>query len=385
MKQFSLTIFILLTAVTAAAQRNPVEGYIITNQNDTIQGVIDYRTTAENCVSCFFKTAGEADFRQYLPGDIKGYRFASDGVYYISRTITIENKPLHSFVEFLIQGGVSLMHYVSVGRYDYYIFIGEDGKEVVVKDDQYKSNSEKAPYLFKERLKQRRELFPIFEKSTDMLDQLCKMPYKSENLTNLVHKYDETFCSDQVCVRYEYDRKKSKNFETRVFLEGGWFDCDYIKGPDFALDDEQTTWRCYDHSAQGLRLGVGLQMHSSRSFPALYYNVKFSLGYADLSGTEETITSIRTKREPWTNELWLAEFSLGAEWHPFYRQTSSPYLALGVNSVLLDFNGMYAGVGYQFPVGKHQVRLSASYTYSFFKNSFTYCRNHFDALVAFVF
>ena len=63
-------MFFSLTCMFSFGQRNPVDGYIITNQNDTIHGTIDYLTAAENCVSCHFKAKGQEAFKEYKPAQL---------------------------------------------------------------------------------------------------------------------------------------------------------------------------------------------------------------------------------------------------------------------------------------------------------------------------
>lgn len=73
-----------------SAQVNPQQGYIITNENDTVRGTIDYLTDASNAKICSFRKDGETAFKTYRPTDIKGYRLNGDGVYYVSRLFTSE-------------------------------------------------------------------------------------------------------------------------------------------------------------------------------------------------------------------------------------------------------------------------------------------------------
>lgn len=384
MKQILLTLLFLLTVASASAQTNPVDGYIITNQNDTVYGTIDYLQTSENCRICHFQATGDSVFKVYYPADIKGFRFNSDGVYYISRTITVKGSTQQVFVEYLIQGGVSLMHYATK-KDDYYILIGEDGQEVVLQDDLYNPKDDNAPYRLKERLKQRRVLYSLFEKSPETLDKLNTTPYKSEALSNLVHQYDENFCNDQVCIRYEYDKGKSRNFETRIFVEAGMFFCDYVDYDTGAIPSSNSInvpqKSYYDHSVVGPRVGVGALLHSNRHLPAFYYNIKFGLGYGRMDNVYDS-------RDVWSNNLWLIEVSLGAEYHFFQKKKSTPWLALGINSVLSHFNGVYGGLGYEFPMGKHKVRVSATYTYTlplFGDSRDVYRRDHFDATIGLLF
>jgi len=47
-KQLSFLLLFLLSLTTTFAQVNPQRGYVITNQNDTISGTIDYLSDAKN-------------------------------------------------------------------------------------------------------------------------------------------------------------------------------------------------------------------------------------------------------------------------------------------------------------------------------------------------
>ncbi|MBO4802263.1 MAG: hypothetical protein J5545_10425 [Bacteroidaceae bacterium] len=376
MKQIIITFLMLLTVVGAAAQRNPVEGYIITNQNDTVHGTIDYQSTSELCRICLFMAPGDSTFKALLPTDIRGFRLLSDGVYYVSRTMTIQDKQQEVFAEFLIQGGVSLLHYTSAKKDDYYLFIGEDGQEVILQDDSYDPLSLDAPTQLKQRLNQRRELFTIFGKSTETLDKLVKTPYKANELTKLVHQYDEAYCDEQNCILFEYDRKKSRNLEVKLFLEAGESVTDYINGVDY--NDKR-----YGNSIWGPHGGLGLQFHSPRRLPALYGNVKFALTYGKMTGV--TDPDYQGNQDVWSDDFYLLELSFGAEYHVLYKKKHTPFIEAGVNTIMMDFNGLYGGAGYEFSLGKHKLRIGGRYTNSFFKNNDTYRRNHFDAVLSFVF
>ena len=114
------------------AQVNPQKGYIITNDNDTVYGTIDYLTDARNVKACLFKKNGEQEYKSLSPSDIKGYRLAGDGIYYVSRRFTVDEKEELLFAEFLLHGGVSLYRYFY--DYDnYFGFVDSDGKEVIIR------------------------------------------------------------------------------------------------------------------------------------------------------------------------------------------------------------------------------------------------------------
>ena len=132
-------IFFLLSLAAMpmqlSAQVNPQKGYIITNGNDTIYGTIDYLTDARNVKECLFQKKGENEYKSLSPTDIKGYRLADDGIFYVSRLFNDGERQELLFAEFLLQGGVSLYRYYH-DDCNYFGFVDSDGREVVIRDDQ---------------------------------------------------------------------------------------------------------------------------------------------------------------------------------------------------------------------------------------------------------
>ena len=91
MKKAILFLLLLATMpMQTTAQVNPQKGYVITNGNDTVHGTIDYLTDARNAKECLFQRRGEDAYKSLSPADIKGYRLADDGIYYVSRMFYAE-------------------------------------------------------------------------------------------------------------------------------------------------------------------------------------------------------------------------------------------------------------------------------------------------------
>ena len=78
---------------------------------------------------------GEREYKSLSPTDIKGYRLAGDGIYYVSRMFNDGERPELLFAEFLLQGGVSLYRYYH-DDCNYFGFVDSDGREVVIRDDK---------------------------------------------------------------------------------------------------------------------------------------------------------------------------------------------------------------------------------------------------------
>ena len=98
------TVCLLFISVSAIAQNSSfMDGYIVTNDNDTIRGEIALRTDRVNGNECHFRRSPGEAAKVYYPGSIVAYRF-TPGKYYVSRMVTIEEAPRNVFLEYLIEG-----------------------------------------------------------------------------------------------------------------------------------------------------------------------------------------------------------------------------------------------------------------------------------------
>ncbi len=146
MKKSIFLLFGLGVFFNAFSQSDYREGYIITNNNDTIDGFIDYRKTYH----CRFKNQlPNREFITYTPGEIFGYGFVEDK-FYISKVMPIsEYFTSKVFLECLIRGSVSLYRN-STGYYiekdDIGIYkldekdskiITEEGKSMIIHKKRY--------------------------------------------------------------------------------------------------------------------------------------------------------------------------------------------------------------------------------------------------------
>ena len=104
---------------TLIAQDNYRPGYIITNSNDTIKGLIS-KLNINTFTKCLFKKSVTDKSTEYLPGDIAAYRFNDDGKYFISKvTVTPDGNKAY-FLEYLIKGKANI-YYMRDNVDHYYI------------------------------------------------------------------------------------------------------------------------------------------------------------------------------------------------------------------------------------------------------------------------
>ncbi len=71
-----IIILLLIIASNSLGQTDFRNGFIITSENDTIQGELAYRSNSRNYQSCIFKSCifkGEQAAREYFPEDILSF------------------------------------------------------------------------------------------------------------------------------------------------------------------------------------------------------------------------------------------------------------------------------------------------------------------------
>ena len=85
MKRLFTFLLLVVSIALSQAQNNFKNGYIITNNNDTIWGEIDFRVDELNAQRCKFRQDKNSETKIFLPGEIQAYRFSKEGKYYVSK------------------------------------------------------------------------------------------------------------------------------------------------------------------------------------------------------------------------------------------------------------------------------------------------------------
>lgn len=227
MKKMFIWSVLCLLPMQMSAQVNPKEGYVITNEGDTVRGTINYLKDEENAKACQFRKAGESTYKTLTPSDISGYRLAEEDIYYVSRVLKTENVEQRLFAEFLIQGGVSLYRYAYDGE-TYFGFADTAGKEAVVREDRLNEDLSSYEEKLKARRGQLQQVGSVMSKDPTVAERLWKMDMTSDALLKVVKRYDERYCkSDGDCVVFRSDTKKSRSVVPHIYIGVGasyaWF------------------------------------------------------------------------------------------------------------------------------------------------------------------
>lgn len=318
-----LLLLCMYVAISMRAQTNPQTGYVITNSGDTIHGTIDYLPDARNAVSCLFKKNGGSEFITYAPKDIRAYRLANNGIYYVSRIFAYDGKEAPMFAEFLIQGGVSLYRF-NVSGCDYYQFVNSNGETAMLKDDGLKSDINYQDKL-QSRKSSMQNVAHLLYKSPQLLNKLWKSELSAENVANIVKAYNEEFCTEEGdCILFHYDYKKAASISYRLFVGAGIGYGDY--------------W----YSAAGFRswfsgispkIIVGAELIPLRT--KQHWLFSLTLGYSRLNIKSELAT-LSNKEKP-KMELIHFDVDLGATYYVLSKTSKvRPFLRGGVSSTLLS-------------------------------------------------
>lgn len=202
-KRFSTFVLLLFLSITANAQSNYRPGYIITNSNDTIKGLIDFRTDKINSSHCRFKLSKDAEEQTFYPNDIQGYMFTNEVKFYVTRTIDMNGAPEKVFLEYLVQGIKDLYFYPKDNGY-YYIE-DENGKMIAVTKDSEKIEGNK--YVTDK--KYIGLLKYVFRDAESVTKEVEKKGFNRANMIELTKDYHDKMCtSGEKCIIFTNDYKK---------------------------------------------------------------------------------------------------------------------------------------------------------------------------------
>lgn len=196
-KQLFIAMLFLMTLVSQA-QSNYKKGYIITNEKDTIYGLIDFRTDRINQESCKFKLSPDDKETIYSPNDIMGYRFTNEGKYYVAHDIEIEGIAKRVFLEFMVQGVMNLYSYH--GKQQYFFFEDADGKMSMITKNPDKIEDTR---LIKDT-KYKGALIYLFKDYDSMKSSAERAEFNQKSMIDIAKKYHNEVCTTgEECIVFE--------------------------------------------------------------------------------------------------------------------------------------------------------------------------------------
>jgi hypothetical protein len=179
-------------------------GYVVTNNADTIHGLISYKGNKANSSQCKFKKDKKTEAIKYTPNDILMYRF-DNGKYFISRIAPLSETKV--FLEYLINGTVDVYYYRD-DKGEHYLIDTGDNKltELQHGDIEYFVNNQRytrSDKSYEAVLKSAFAKSPSIQKRVDHLS----MTHKS--LIQISKDYHNEVCNSETCIVYEKNLPKS--------------------------------------------------------------------------------------------------------------------------------------------------------------------------------
>jgi hypothetical protein len=177
------------------------EGYIINNNDETIQGYINYEGSINNSDRCEFKLNREGEIKTYKPGEIKAFRF-NDSKYFSTWELSVNNELKTIFIEWLIRGRASLLSYSRPVDGTRYFLLLENDSLVELTNTMRSFNKDGKTY---ERRNQeyKNTLSFYFKDAPSLKPEIEVSAFKGESLIKITKDYHELTCKTGDCIVFE--------------------------------------------------------------------------------------------------------------------------------------------------------------------------------------
>lgn len=209
------------------------EGFIITNKQDTIRGLIDIKESS--FINCCFKKLPNSPVEIFKPGEIIGYRI-SNGKFYTSMNLPIKKSykiiqyirfisqtadpddfvvdeskyedsttvVKHVFAEYLLNGAVKLYYFKDENKKDhYYIHTSNNQIQELVKEI-VESYSNGVITAVTTKPKYRETLLGTLM-DFKLAKEIERLTLNHYSLIKISKKYHETICKNDECIIYKRD------------------------------------------------------------------------------------------------------------------------------------------------------------------------------------
>jgi hypothetical protein len=220
-------LFVIFFLQNIFAQKNYVEGHIVTFENDTLSGFIDYQNWKKNPKFISFRKMKKSATIVYSPKEIKEFEVGAE--IYISTSVKIGTDPIKLkelsnnkefsftyemvFLQTLIKGDKGLYLFRNKIKSQFYIF--ENGSYKLLEYKQYIVNTE-GEKLLRENKTYLSQLAQYLKDCASLQRTLKDTKYTIKSLENLFEFYYD--CSSSVV---EFQKKSKKPIYHVGLVAGG--------------------------------------------------------------------------------------------------------------------------------------------------------------------
>jgi len=328
-----LLSFLLSISINIQAQHDFRNGYIITNGNDTLYGLIDFKDYKSNSHSCSFKQSPNDSSTIFTPKDIQAYRII-DERYYVTKIVDTRDAQQNLFLEYLIKGEASIYYYRDhLG--DHYLIdkLGYPLKEIVYKKEEIVvdhvtrlKESTKHIGILKAYLSDCPEIFNRIE--------TLKRP-DHDNMIALAKDYHQKICNNDSCIIYA-----QKKPPIRIAAEPTIGIFRYKYGEQFYLGTGAMLHIWLPRSSERLYLKTGYLY--SKAIIDKRYNEE-----GELVGKEIILHRIPLQFEYlWPGKVFQPRFSYGINLYKIVGEGGNGFLSTcGVGFLIKTYNELYLSAG----------------------------------------
>jgi hypothetical protein len=205
-----LFTFILLVPSFCFAQSDFRSGFIITNDRDTVRGLINYREGDKSYAVCEYKRSSDQTTINYLPGQIHAYGF-NDDRFFESRTINPKHDTIKTvFLEVIIRGAVSLY------KYEYTWWIDKKGSELLELTNEKKIKYVNGKKMMTYTNRHIGVLNTAMFDCVEIRNQIGTITLTEKSLTRIVRRYNQ--CAGDA---EKVFKEKKPWFKGAIGLAGG--------------------------------------------------------------------------------------------------------------------------------------------------------------------
>lgn len=355
------------------AQTNPKPGYIITNTGDTIRGTLDFRTNAKLSKQCLFMADGESAYKTYVPGDIEGFRFESNGKFFVTRRLDLYGEPQLYFAEFMVRGKMNL--YCVADDYDeYFFFEREDGEMAQLANKSHISSSsiqDEKDYQQTAR-EQYGKVRLLLQDSWTAVEHMNDMDMSRRKLVDIVRDYHHDVCTDgSNCIVYEYKEQADKmKTHVKVFAGYAYFSAERTVNQN--LEDETYHGGAFELGA-GVEIDIERMMKGGSAELGLSFSPKTKFEHDTMVRGGHSLSHTTYEKGRVSFHIGVAKRFGKGNIVPIVRggafyvfQFGNHETRIYQNKQIIDIDwdntahfGLYLGAGVQMPVGQHFARIHA--------------------------
>lgn len=374
-----LTLLLVSVSLLLKAQdTNYKEAFVILNNGDKLEGIVDFRTDDNNAKQCLFKKDEKSEVQIFTPETIKEYKFPRENKYYVAYDVEIDSVKHRYFLEYLVKGQMNL-YYLVHNNQKYYFFEDEGGKmqsvtkvpDKVVKYTTVKDNKYKGMLRY------------IFRDYADIKEEIDKTKYFSQaEMIDIAKMYhDKTCTTGAECIIYQNTKPDAFYRKYNFSIYGGVQFFNYSFDKNFPVDINS-------QSSASPMIGVRLFLNHVRWSKSFSYGVDLSVSKMKLNKK-----NMKPKNNEFEYSPIVANARIGGK-YVFLKNKIKPTIEAGISNFIIfdkkanyhDFIkredesisefvreiqmpnylvGPYVSVGFDYAVGKHFLFINALYEAGF--------------------